>query len=501
MFNDLKNLVVVMAIALAVFAVARPVCERYMEGADFRRRRNVWLTLTVLAFVTPSIWLYAAVAMPLMFLAAKRDPNPLALYALLMFLIPNVSAPLPSIGFNQLFALNHVRMLSLAILVPVVWRRQGQLPGAARFGTLDWILLAYCVLQLALFTPYEAFTNTMRRSFLLFLDTFVVFYAFARLRPTRAVMTEVAVMFCLVCGLLAPLAIFESVRGWLLYEPIPYHWGIPTVSAWLLRGDALRAQVSTGHSLSLGYTISLGIGFLMFVQSQRARSTIDTGITLILCTGLIVSYSRGAWLTALILFIVYMAVRPGSASVFVKVLPVIALLTVVAYFSPLKEIIIDRLPIIGTSDQDTVEYRRRLAEVSWQLIKLNPLLGDPFVTNNMEELRQGQGIIDIVNAYLSVTLFYGFAGLSLFLSFFLVALWRCYRALKSLGDAPSDTAALGAALVACMVATLFFIATAGVGSIQFFLTGLMASYAGLAMKVAPSRDSRFAHLSVGQTAR
>lgn len=494
MFSDLKSLVVILAIALAVFAVARPVCERYIDAADFRRRRNVWLALTVLGFVTPSIWLYAAVAMPLMFFAAKRDPNPLALYTLLMFVIPNYSVQIPSIGFNTLFALNHSRMMSLAILIPVVWRRQAQQPGAARFTALDWILLAYCLLQLALFTPYDPATNTLRRAVLALLDTYIVFYAFARLRPTHAALSEVAVMFCLVCGLLAPLAIFESLRGWLLYETIQFHWNVGG-SGWLMRGDALRAQASTGHSLSLGYIISLGLGFWMFFISQRARSSIDTAITLVLCGGLIVSYSRGAWLTAMVLFIVYMAVRPGAAKVFVRVLPIVALLMIVAYLSPLKELVIDRLPIIGTSDQDTVDYRRRLAEVSWQLIKLHPWFGDPLVTNSMEELRQGQGIIDIVNAYLAVTLFYGFAGLSLFLSFLLLALWRCYRALKSFGESDPGNAMLGSALVACMVATLFFIGTAGVGSIQFLLAGLMASCAGMRSKVSTGSESRFSHLA------
>ena len=489
MLSDLKPLVVVLFIAAAVFAVAGRACKDFIDPVDFKRRRNVWFALTVLGFVLPSMWLFAAVAIPLVFLVAKRDSNPLALYVTLMFVVPNAGVPIPTIGIGQLFDVSLLRILSLTILVPAVWRRQGMAARPVQTTSLDWLLIAYCLLQIALFTPYESPTNTLRRAFLTFIDTFIVFYAFSRLASTRRSLGDIAASLAIVGALLGSLAVFESVRGWLLYEGIPGKWGVSNAGAWLQRGESLRAQVTTGHALALGYTMSFCIGFWIYVQSQRPRSTRDLGITLVLCAGLIVTYSRGAWLMCILLGVVYMALRPGAGRVFVRVLPAVAAVGVVLYLSPLKESVIDRLPLIGTADQDTIEYRQQLAEVSWRLIKLNPFFGDPFVTNSMEELRQGQGIIDLINGYIAVTLFSGFVGLALFASFFVAAVWRCYVAMRAWRKESEQATLLGAVLVACMVASLFFIATAGVGSIEYLLAGLMASYASLAVPRAQEDKS------------
>ena len=58
----LKALVVVLVIALAIFQLARPVALRFMSASDFARRRNVWLAITVAAFVCPDFIWFCAVS-------------------------------------------------------------------------------------------------------------------------------------------------------------------------------------------------------------------------------------------------------------------------------------------------------------------------------------------------------------------------------------------------------------------------------------------------------
>lgn len=489
MLGDIKALFVVLIVATLAFAVAKPICVRYTEPADFNRRRNVWFALTLLGFMSPTIWVYTCVALPVMYVAGKRDRNPLSLYVLLLFVIPNVSVAIPVVGIGALIDVNHARLMSMAILLPAVIRQRSTNVAKDRFTAIDWLLLLYCGLQIVVLVPYESPTSTLRRSLLVFLDYFIVFYAFSRLARTRQSLREVVASVCLLAGVLAPLAMVESFKGWLLYQSIYSRWGIPDVQSWLLRGDALRAQVSTGHSLVLGYSVALGIGCWLYVQSQLPRSLRDTAIWLVLCAGLMVSYSRGAWLMAILIGLFYVAMRPGAAGFYAKAVPVAILLIVIAYVSPLKELLIDRLPIIGTVDQDTIEYRRRLADVSWALIKVHPLFGDPFYLNNMEEMRQGQGIIDIINGYIAVTLSYGFVGLLLFASFFLVGLWRCFIAMRGWSTRDDETMLLGAALCAMLVGSLFFVATAGCGPIEYLLTGLMIAYASNALPRAVGRTA------------
>ena len=89
--------------------------------------------------------------------------------------------------------------------------------------------------------------------------------------------------------------------------------------------------------------------------------------------------------------------------------------------SPAGRTIIDYLPFVGTVDAGTVTYRERLFDISIEVIKQNPVLGaaDVMQLPVMQQLRQGAGIIDIVNTYLLVALVTGLVGLSLFAGFFI----------------------------------------------------------------------------------
>src|SRR4051794_11123558 len=112
MLINLKAMIIILAVAIAVFAIAKPVCLRFMAENDFERRRNVWLVLTVTAFISPSFWLYVLVALVLLGWAARKDTNPVALFLLVMHVIsPNDSLPIPVSGINQLFEVSNYRIL------------------------------------------------------------------------------------------------------------------------------------------------------------------------------------------------------------------------------------------------------------------------------------------------------------------------------------------------------------------------------------------------------
>ena len=143
MLNNLKALVVVLAIGWAVFAFCRPICLNFMTKEAFARRRNVWFGLTIVAFASPSFWIYAIVALVVLAWAAARDENPLALFAITLFVIPNVSFYIPTILVNTIFDLTQYRILSLAIVIPAIFRPQlGRDPPQSRFRREDAVLAA-----------------------------------------------------------------------------------------------------------------------------------------------------------------------------------------------------------------------------------------------------------------------------------------------------------------------------------------------------------------------
>lgn len=484
MLYQLKPLVVVLVIALVAFAAMKPICVRYMTPAAFAQRRNVWLVLTVAAFVTPSFWVFLLVAAPVLYWSARNDPNPAAFYMVMASVVPPVSFYIPGIGINLLFEITPTRLLALVVLLPLAFRtmndpRRGDRP---RFGALDLLLLGYLGLQVVLLIPYESATNTARRTFLHFIDTFLVFYVFSRAVRSRAQLVEVMAGFCISAAVMAPLAVFETMKGWLLYQNINDVWGSPNVFAWLLRGGNLRAQVSTGHSIGLGFVMSVGLGFWLYLQKSLPSKTRQLMIAGWFTAGLLVSYSRGAWLAAFILFWAYVALRPNARGEIGRTIFMAFLVACVALASPLRDSVIDKLPIIGTSDQGSVDYRQQLAETSWMLVQRNPFFGDPFVMLQMEQLRQGQGIIDIVNAYAGVALFSGLVGLVLFAGLFVLATWKAFVCMRKVRLLDPDLSALGANLVACMLSSLFFIGTALVGTTQYVIVGLLASYIHIASR-------------------
>jgi hypothetical protein len=506
MFSNLKALVVIVVIAFAVFHFARPFCMQFMSGATFDRRRNIWFALTIVAFVSPSFWLYAAFALVLLYWGTARDENPLALYVLVTFTVPNVHFYIPGVIFQQLFDLTQYRILSLAILIPTVFRMWKLSPGSPsnRLKLVDVVLIAFLLLQVVLLMPYESLTNAMRRTFLFFLDTYLVFYVFSRISE-KGKMTDALVCFWLSCALMAPVAIFESTKGWLLYTELASAWGDPNVFAWIFRDGSVRAQAATEHSLNLGYVLAVGLGFFLYLRNRVTSAALSWLAIAVFSMGIFASGSRGAWITAALVVLIFVLIRPDSGRQLAKVAVFAAVVVAVMYMTPLRESVIDRLPIIGTADQDTVIYRQQLAEASWPLIRLNPFFGDPFVYLRMEALRQGQGIIDIVNGYLFTALFTGLVGFGLQVSVLAISIFVGGRALLRIRGLDADLGSMGAALLAALLASLFFIAAAGYSTTTYILAGLLVAYATIvarhARSVAPARDDDTAKSSVASSRR
>src|SRR6185312_12114686 len=103
--------------------------------------------------------------------------------------------------------------------------------------------------------------------------------------------------------------------------------------------------------------------------------------------------------------------------------------------------------------------------------------------------RQGQGIIDIVNTYIGVTLFHGFVALAIFLSFILSALFRTQRAARA-PPFEADLTPLGSAIAGSTIGMLLMLADCGfflgVIPIFFVLSGLSVTYARLRSTVTHS---------------
>lgn len=455
-----------------------------MSEANFVRRRNVWLVLTIVAFLSPSFWIYVLVAAPLSYWAGKKDSNPLALYVLLLHVIPPLGIEIPTILISRIFDLTNFRLLSFTILIPI-WLNERKLKtGNVRSMFLvDAGILVYMFLQLVLIWPYEEATNTLRRAFLFLTDAVLVYYVFSRYCKHKSVIMEVMAAFVMALVIVVPVAAFESSSSWLMYAGIAPAWGALDVASYVRRGDILRSQLSAGHSLTLGYLFAMAFGFWLCISKILPRSIIRF-FSAIIWLGLLAALSRAPWLVAVFIFFAFVSLQPNGVKSALKILIISFPVVLAISFSPIGERVIDHLPFVGSVDDNNVEYRKKFAEAALERISENPVFGDPFYMYHLEDLRQGQGIIDPVNTYAAIAMLYGIVGLILYI---IPMLLTTYKVGKVILQRPvkidDDLHRLGIGLFVCMIGTMLFQATCSlIGAIPvlyYMLVGMSVAILAL----------------------
>jgi len=471
--EHLRSLIVILVITTTVFALVHRSACAIAEAGDFARRRNLWFALTLTAFLSQSFWLYTLIATLLLIYSNRREYNPSALFFSLMFVLPDATIQIPGMGLiNFIFDLSHLRILALIILLPVFFslRRESGNLSFGRSGP-DKALAAYLVLTIILSLLREpSVTNTLRHAFYLFTDIFLPYFVISRSLKNMQFFRDALISLVLAIIILAAIAAFEFYKHWLLYPSLFTALGLTEgLTAYLGRDGMLRVTASAGQPIVLGYLMAVGMGLYLFLQASIQQKLMRRSGMLLLFVGLIVPLSRGPWIgaAALLLFFIATGRNParrlmGMALIGMLALPLFAML-------PGGEKVINLLPFIGSTEKENINYRENLITNSMIVIQRNPWFGasdkDFLATPEMESMRQGQGIIDIVNSYIAVTLKTGFIGLGLFVGFFAMTLHGIFRAMRSLSDKDSEEYLLGRVLLSTLLASLIIIIT--VSSISF----------------------------------
>jgi hypothetical protein len=493
---NLKELIVILVIAAAVFRLARPVALAFSTAEDYARRRNAWYALTAAAFICPSFWLYAVIALPILVIVGRRDPNPGAVYLLLLQVIPPIPISIPMVGLSRLFNIDHYLLLSICVMIPAALRlrRSKDRAGIRGLEWMDFFLLAYGLLSAVLYLHPEVargvlnrstVTDDVRRAFVFFVGVYIPYFVISRSASSRRLLLEDMASFCLACALMAAIAIFEGMRQWLLFGELPSRWGyVVSFSLYYLRSGTVRAMASAGHPLTLGFVLGIALGFWYCLQSRVFSARYRIGVTILLLLGLIATYSRGPWLGAALIFFVFNFLRPRAMSALMKAGGGALIVAIVISFTPIGDKIADLLPSFSTSSADeSIIYRHRLLDRALEIIQQNPLFGDQYAVLKMQDLRQGEGIIDIINTYVQVVLASGLVGLGLFLSVILIGLFNALAWTKRTYGTDPDFGAAGASLVACIVGTLVMLFNGSFGGaverLFYTLAALAAAYAYL----------------------
>jgi hypothetical protein len=491
---SLKELIVILGIAFVVFRLAKPIALLFITKEDFSRRRNAWYVLTAVAFLSPNFWWFALIAIPVYYVAGRKDSNPSAVYLMLLHVVPAIPIEVPMVGMPYLFLIDNYLLLSFCVMTPAALRllRSKDESRIRGLQMMDYFLIAYGILTSAIYLHFEngtgglfpaTFTSDLRNAFVFFFGIFVPYFTISRSTSSRRAVLDLMATFCLSCAIFAGIALFESARHWLLYVDIMQRWGYAiSFTLYIARGEGLRAMAATGHSLTLGHLLVIAFGFWLYLQSEVKSKVSRLAVTLLWWLGLVAAYSRGPWIAGAFVYVVFAALRPRPLPNLLKVAGVGAIAAIIVSLLPLGQKIASVLPFFGgTVDSENIVYRQRLRDRAWQIVSESPLLGDQDARLKMQELRQGQGIIDVVNSYIQVLLGSGFVGLSLFLSFILIALFKAWAVSRKIATVDPDFGSLGASLVACILVTLLLMldGSFGLGTERVFylLAALAAAYA------------------------
>lgn len=447
-----------------------------------------WAIVTSAAFLSGHIGiLIATVIFIRIFLIPREISEQVKYYFVLLPIIPlfvyEVSGPL---GINLVMELNYARLLSLTILIPafiLLQKKSGGFTKNFLSGSLDKLILFYVLFLCILSFRNTTVTSGFRESFhLIFLDIFLPYYVISRSIQTLDDFRRVFIGILFSAIMLSFLALLEQKMHWPFFRYLPdlLDFRPVVVNAFgEVRGIFLRVN-ATMAPIPLGYFMVFALGVLLFTKDLLPkRKLFVSATTALFLVILVFTGSRGAWLTAIVflLFYVYLEI----SNLWLK-LSLLAGGIGLIFIGNLGLSMMGGLDADSVDEHGTFQYRIDLINSSIDIIKNNLLFGtdDPNKGGALESMRQGQGIIDIVNSYLELLFFQGIVGFTLFLAIFSISIRNLYVAAKSVRK-NNKVWLLGNMLTAMTVSTLVMIGT--VSSVDFIpiyywsLIGLAGAYA------------------------
>ncbi len=489
MENLIKSFVIIFILSSATFWVAGKALPNFMPISNYKRMTKQWFTVLVAAFFAHNIWLFLAFLTCYCYFFLPNSPQSRVVNFLLLFcVLPLSGIEIPGLfGIRYLFKLTYPFTLSLILLTGLYFRANSS-PQWLSLKT-DRYILVYFFLVSALSFRDDTFTNGLRECLVHFFKIVIPYYVLSRYLNDTKLLNRA--LFALYIGLipLALIGVFETVKHWHVYDPMAQALlGWRGLSGYDIRSGGLRATTIFGNPIVLGYVMVIAFSLLVYLQplTNKPQFIKIAGGAIIAC--LISTMARGAWVGLICLYFAFLWTGKGGTQkiagwilVGMTAMPVLAL-------TPLGNKIIALLPFVGTSSADTVDYRSQLIDQSWLVFKRNPWFG---ATNyleapELEVMRQGQGIIDIVNSYVGLVLPNGLVGLALFLAIFLNLIWQCYFVINRIPSSEVDLIRMGRMFFALLISIMVMITTvSSIDYIPYFywlFTGIVAGYLHVAEK-------------------
>lgn len=403
----------------------------------------LWFTIWSIAYLLKNIYLIAFFILWVgMLIWPKTKGERIAYYFLLLPVFPLfVSKELPGLipGIRAWFPLNVPVMLCLFVLFPLAAKTfffSNAKDGLFVFKT-DKYVASYLVLLSLLSFRNPTLTSGLREMSMHFLGVFLPYYAISRSLKKRE---DFEIMFYAIAFsgmIVASVGIMEAVKRWPMFLQLIDIMNLPEapISPFLLRGGLLRIGSTFASGTPVGYFLTAVIAILFFLKKfsklNKQLLYLIAGMSIF---SIFFTASRGAWLGFLVMAVVTAIYQKG------KKMKVILFFLLTAYiifpflkWTPVGHAITYKFEQVVPNSTEhseyvTIDYRTRLIQAALTTMALNPWFGskDYLDVEEMQAMKQGEGIVDVVNTYLGVGLAYGWVGVALFAMIFVSTIWNLF---------------------------------------------------------------------------
>lgn len=470
------------------FYFARRISADLITPMQFKKWRNNVLVITSLAFLSFNYWVFAALSFLYLAIKRLRESNPIALYIVVLFAVPPISQNIPGFGLiSYLVNIDYLKIVTLAILFPIAVQLFTS-KSSLRLGAVktDFFLIVFILVNIGLQFRDTTITDAIRQSLVILIENFLPYYVISRSLKSIDDIKSVLVAFMIISLPAAVIGIFESIKHWLLYSTVESALNVSwSYGSYLGRDGGLRAVASLGHPIIFGYFMTVALGIYLYLKKHiKSNFYRKLGLALI-CLGLIAPLSRGPWVGAAGMFLVYLLLGRNGTVNATKFMISGALAFALATQLPGGEKLTNLIPFVGKTAQFNVEYREKLIDVSLLIVAKYPFFGKVEFRKEpeMKQMVQGEGIVDIVNTYISVMLSSGYVGLFSFLGIFISCLILTFNKFKQVRTINDDAYQMGRMLISTIVGVMIIITTVGdllaVSYIYFTLIGISVAFSRL----------------------
>lgn len=428
----------------------------------------IGVAMPLAAWGIPHLWLLYALMLWMVPLFARRAGEVAPMYMFSLLLLPGLDSSI-TLGGLKLFEFGVHDALAVGAIIRLLLFTHGKVGG---IRALDLPVAGVLLLLVAALARDTSITNFIRLLLNMGLDYGVPYFI-----VSRSVRTMDDVRLCMIwlscaAAIISVILLYETRTGWPIYNGLYDRHGIVASLLVKTRGGVLRAGGPFLESTSMAMVLVFCL-LAAWLSRTGFRSKLHyLGILFLLLAGLSAPQSRGAWI-GLFIGMTVADIYRGQIVLLVRRCALAALAGgILLGFAQVSPYVSETIGLTGGS-VDTVDYRERLFDRGMEEFRKSPLIGYSFpeVMVRLDDLRQGEGIVDLVNTYIFIALISGTIGLLIFLGGFVIFIALLWIGRPQLRRLPADLApaALICAGLVAMMEMVFFTSFGGRPAMFLFL--------------------------------